>query len=325
MTAYLVSILTFVVFAVLIGFALNIQWGQAGMVNFGLPGFYGIGAYTAALLAIGGADPVSATLAAIAAGAFAAAIVALASARLSEDHLAITTLAFAEAIRLVLLNESWATGGANGIREIPRPFVTWIAPEAYEGAFLGLCLVLVLAVFLMLEILTRAPFGRALRALSDDDVVARALGKDVLALRVKAFAVGGAILGLAGALHAFYFTYIEPGQFAGFVTVYAFMIVIAGGRGSNAGLLIGAATVMLLLEGTRFLRDFLPFVSVQQAAALRLVLIGLGLILLLIFRPDGIRREYRLRVHRGAERRSDRPVAASASTVRSHPEGVLKS
>lgn len=111
---------------------------------------------------------------------------------------------------------------------------------------------------------------------------------------MKAFALGGAVIGLAGALHAFYFTYIDPGEFAGFVTVYAFMSVIVGGKGSNRGLLIGACTVMLLLEGTRFLKDFVPFLTAQQAASLRLGMVGAGLILMLLFRPTGLSAEYRL-------------------------------
>jgi ABC-type branched-subunit amino acid transport system permease subunit len=130
----------------------------------------------------------------------------------------------------------------------------------------------------------------------EDDVVAATLGKNVLALRVKAFAIGGAVIGLAGALHAYYFTYIDPGEFAGFVTVYAFMAVIVGGKGSNRGLLLGACTVMVLLEGTRFLKDFVPLLSAQQAASLRLALIGAGLVLILIFRPEGISSEYRLSI-----------------------------
>lgn len=294
MTGYLVSILTFVSLAAMLGFALNIQWGQAGMVNFGVAGFYGVGAYVAAILAVQGVDPVSAMAAAAAATAAASALVSLASIKLREDYLAITTLAFSEAIRLVLLNEEWATGGANGIRDIPRPFVAWFDGASYEAAFLAGSLALLLGVYLLLERLFRSPFGRALRATREDDVVAATLGKNVLALRIKAFAIGGGVIGLAGALHAFYFTYIDPGQFAGFVTVYAFMAVIAGGCGSNKGLLIGAATVMVLLEGSRFLKDLLPFLAAHQAASLRLVLIGVGLILLLIFRPQGIAPEYRL-------------------------------
>jgi ABC-type branched-subunit amino acid transport system permease subunit len=300
MTGYLVAILTFVSLAVLLGFALNVQWGQAGMINFGLAGFYGVGAYTAAILSKHGADGFTATVAAIAMTAGLSALVSLATLKLREDYLAITTLAFSELVRLVLTNETWLTGGANGIRDIPRPLIGLVGGEGYELFFLLLCLVLVAATYLVLERIIRSPFGRALRAVREDDIVAATLGKNVLALRVKAFAIGGAVIGLAGALHAYYFTYIDPGEFAGFVTVYAFMAVIVGGKGSNRGLLLGACTVMILLEGTRFLKDFVPFLSAQQAASLRLMLIGAGLVLILIFRPDGISSEYRLSIHKSA-------------------------
>jgi branched-chain amino acid transport system permease protein len=296
MIDYFVSIMTFVALAALLGLALNIQWGQAGMVNFGIAGFYGIGAYTAAILSIHGVDPLTATTAAIGITAAASAAVSLASIRLREDYLAVTTLAFAEAARLVMLNEEWLTGGSNGIRDIPRPLIQLVGAASFELAFLLACLGLLLGVYLLLERLVRAPFGRALRALREDDVVAATLGKDVLKVRVKAFAIGGAVIGLAGALHAFYFTYIDPGQFAGFVTVYAFMAVIAGGKGSNRGLLVGACTVMVLLEGTRFLKEFVPFLEPSQVAPLRFILIGAGLILMLILRPNGIAAEYRLSV-----------------------------
>jgi branched-chain amino acid transport system permease protein len=296
MIGYAVSILTFVSFATLLGFALNIQWGQAGMINFGLAGFYAVGAYTAAILSKANVDAITATVIAIIATAGVSALVSLATLKLREDYLAITTLAFSEGIRLVLMNEVWLTGGTSGIRDIPRPFVDLVGADRYEVVFLAACIVIVFVVYLILEWIVRSPFGRALRAIREDDVVAATLGKNVLAFRVKAFAIGGAVTGLAGALHAFYFTYIDPSEFVGVVTVYAFMAVIVGGKGDNRGLLIGACTLMVLLEGTRFLKDLMPAMAAHQAASLRLILIGLGLVLILIFKPDGLVREYRLRV-----------------------------
>jgi branched-chain amino acid transport system permease protein len=294
MIAYLVAILTFVSLTVLLGLALNIQWGQAGMLNFGIAGFYGIGAYMAAILAKHGGDVFTAAAAAVAITALVSAVVSLATIRLREDYLAITTLAFSELVRLVLINEVWLTGGTDGIRDIPRPLIGVVGGDRYELFFLLACLAVIALVYRALERIVRSPFGRALRAVRDDEVVAATLGKNVLALRIKAFAVGGAVIGLAGALHAFYFTYIDPGQFAGFVTVYAFMSVIVGGKGSNRGLLVGGCAVMILLEGTRFLKDIIPVLSAQQVASLRLMLIGLGLIAMLIFRPGGFSSEYTL-------------------------------
>ncbi len=296
MIAYATAILTFVSFATLLGLALNMQWGQAGMINFGLAGFYGIGAYTTAILSKTGVDPVTATAAAIVVTAAVSALVSLATLKLREDYLAVTTLAFSEGVRLVLMNEVWLTGGTDGIRDIPRPFIDLVGGTSYEVAFLAISLSSVLIVYLILEYIVRSPFGRVLRAIREDDVVATTLGKNVLSFRVRAFAIGGAVIGLAGALHAYYFTYIDPSEFVGVITVYAFMAVIVGGKGANLGLLIGACTVMVLLEGTRFLKDLIPAMAAYQAASLRLILIGLGLIVVLIVKPDGLTPEYRLRV-----------------------------
>jgi branched-chain amino acid transport system permease protein len=296
MSAYLIFILTLVAIAALAGLALNIQWGMCGMINFGLHGFYMLGAYTCALLATHGVWPMASLGIAVLASALASALISLISIRLSEDYLAIVTLGFAESLRLAVLHEDWLTQGALGIPGIPRPLFGLVSAEDYGAFYLALCLLLLAAVYLWFSVLTRAPFGRLIRAVREDPVVAATLGKNVLWVRVRAFAAGGAVVGLAGALHAFYFTYIDPAQFGPIITAYAFMAVIAGGRGSHAGLLIGAFSVMVLLEGSRFLKDFIPVLDAGQLAAVRLILIGLGLILLLIFLPNGIRHEYRLQV-----------------------------
>lgn len=295
MITYLATLLTLVSIAAMVGLALNLQWGLSGMVNFGIVGFYVLGAYAAALSALAGLAPGLALIAAMIVCAAASALVSLISIRLSEDYLAITTLGFAEVVRLVVLNETWLTEGSLGLPGIPRPLHDAIGVDYYAWFFLAFSWTLLLVIYVLLERLARSPFGRALRALREDDVVAATLGKRVLWLRMRAFAIGGAIIGVAGALHAFYYSYIDPGQFGPIITAYAFMAVIAGGRGSNRGLLIGAISVMVLVEGTRFLKDFIPVLDAGQLAAIRLALIGLGLILLLIFRPQGILPEYRLR------------------------------
>lgn len=302
MTGYLITVLILVAIAGTAGLALNLQWGLCGMVNFGLVGFYAVGSYACALLALNGVPTGLALAGAAATGAAVSALVALVSLRLSEDYLAITTLGFAEIVHLVLLNEDWLTRGSLGLPGIPRPFADVVAPGAYPLFFMAFSWAVLLAVFLVFEVLARSPFGRALRAVREDEVVAATLGKNVLSLRVRAFAIGGAAIGIAGGLHAFYYTYIDPTQFTPIITAYAFMAVIAGGRGSNRGLLLGAISVMALLEGTRFLKDWVPILDAGQLAAVRLMLIGLGLILLLIYRPQGLVPEHRLSVaHRQKE------------------------
>jgi branched-chain amino acid transport system permease protein len=294
MIAYLTTLLVLVAISALVGLALNLQWGVAGLVNFGVVGFVALGAYATALLA----PPLgwfAAMIAAAALCALASIVLAFLSIRLEENYLAIVTIGFGEVVRILLLNETWLTGGALGIADIPRPFVSLVAPARYDAVLLGFSLALVAIVFVLLEILVRSPFGRVLRAVRDDATLAAALAKPVLLLRIKAFAVGGAVMGLAGALHAFYLTYIDPSQFTSIITAYAFMAVIAGGRGSNIGLLFGAGIIMALLESTRFLKDAVEAIDGTQLAALRLGLIGVGIVVLLILRPQGLLPEPRRR------------------------------
>jgi branched-chain amino acid transport system permease protein len=295
MSAYLVTIFIFVGIAIMLGLALNLQWGICGMVNFGLAGFFSLGAYSAALTALAGVGTLAATIVAAVVCAFACAAVALISLRLSDEYLAILTLGFGEAVGLVALSEDWLTGGSLGLSDIPRPLAGLLPEQNYELAFLGLLIAVLIIIYIALEMLLRSPFGRTLRAIREDDVVALTLGKNVAMMRVKAFAIGGAIIGVAGAFHAYYLTYIDPSQFTATITGYTFMAVIIGGRGSNKGLVLGATIIIGLIESTRFLKDAVEIVDASQLAALRLILIGAGLVLVLIYRPQGIASEYRLK------------------------------
>jgi branched-chain amino acid transport system permease protein len=305
MIVYLSTLVVLVSVAALIGLGLNFQWGVAGLVNFGVVGFVALGAYATALSAnhVGwlGAMAIAALISAIS-----STILAFLSIRLADDYLAIVTIGFGEVVNILLLNESWLTGGALGIANIPQPMSSIIPPAQYDNALSLFAVLLVGLAFIVLEALVRSPFGRALRAVRDDPVVAGSLGKPVLLLRIKAFAIGGAVMGVAGSLHAFYLTYIDPSQFSSIITSYAFMAVILGGRGSNVGLLVGASTIMALIEATRFLKDALNMIDGVQLFALRLILVGLGIILLLLLRPQGLFSEPR--------RKSSELFDTSAST-----------
>ena len=298
MISFLVLMSIVVCFSAILALALNFQWGLGGMVNFGLAGLYTLGTYSCALLMLkGGANTFFATLGAMAIVGLVCGVVALVTLRVTEeDYFAIVTLGVGELLRLAALNEDWLTKGALGLTGIPRPLNDLIAPEYYQYFLLALSLGLLLATLWVLNRLARSPFGRIMRAVREDDVVAATLGKNVLWARVRIFAIGGAIIGLAGSLHAFYYQYIDPTQFTNIVIAYAFMAVIAGGRGAHQGAIWGAAAVMVLLEGSRFLKDVIPALNSDQLAAVRIIIIGLGLILLLIYRPQGFMREYRLQV-----------------------------
>jgi len=225
MISFLILLAIVVCFSAILALALNLQWGLGGMVNFGLAGFYTLGAYTCALLILkGGANTFVATLGAMAMVAAACALTALVTLRVTEeDYFAIVTLGVGEMLRLASLNEDWLTKGALGLSGIPRPLDHVIPHDVYVYFLLGLSVALLLATLAVLNVLARAPFGRIVRALREDDVVAATLGKNVLWARVRVFAIGGAFIGLAGSLHAFYYQYIDPTQFTNLVIAYAFM------------------------------------------------------------------------------------------------------
>jgi branched-chain amino acid transport system permease protein len=293
MMVYLIATLTVVAIAALVGLALNLQWGMGGLVNFGLFGFYMLGAYIAALLTVQGVPPLVSLAVAMIGVALVSAVSALITVRLSEDYLAIVTLGFAECLRLLISNETWLTRGMLGVAGIDRPLQSWWPSGWTDVGFLALALLAVAAVYAALQALARSPFGRLVRATRDDAGVVEALGKSVLGVRMRVFAIGGAILGLAGSLHAFYYSYIDPSQFGPIITAYAFMAVVVGGRGSNRGVIASAFTLIFFLEGSRFLIDLVPGLGASELAAIRLFLVGVALVALLIFKPDGFGREPR--------------------------------
>jgi branched-chain amino acid transport system permease protein len=267
------------------------------MINLGLAGFYAVGAYASALLAVRLHWPItSACIAATFAAGLLGAAVAFVTARLRGDYLAIVTLGFAETIRLIASNEIWLTGGTDGISNVPGPGRGLFSPAQFNLVFAALVWVLVAAAGFAFARLSAAPFGRVLRAIREDETVAAVAGKRTLAFKVQAFAIGAAALGLAGALYAHFNAYVAPDAFQPLVTIYIVLALTAGGTGRMAGAILGAVLVTLLTEGTRFLNGLIPGLSPVQLAAVREALIGLALIVMLHLRPEGLLPE-RMRVH----------------------------
>ena len=288
MTNYLVSMATTGAIYAILALGLNVMWGMAGMVNLGIVGFYAFGAYISALLTVKGHAPIALGFAAAMAGtALMAALVTLGITRLRDDYLAIVTLGFAEVVRIAAENEIWLTRGTDGISGIAQPLKSTLG-DGFNLAYLVLCLVILAIVLLVLERVRTSPFGRVLRAVREDAQVAAFAGKNVLTFKVKAFAIGGALAGLAGALYAHYTSYIVPEIYVPLLTIYIFLALTAGGIGNNFGAVIGAFVVVFFLESTRFLVGVIPWLSAEQLAALREFLVGLGLLLVLFFRPRGL-------------------------------------
>src|SRR5204862_1623202 len=286
---YLVAMVTFAGLYGLLALGLNLVWGMAGMINLGLVGFFALGAYVSALATLELGVPMAAgLLAAMVLTAAAGAAVALATARLRGDYLAIITLGFSEVVRLVASNELWLTNGTDGISGIPGPWRGRVAPQTFNVIYLAMVVLAVLAVLAVCERIRHSPYGRVLRAIRDDDQVAAVAGKRVIVFKVQAFAVSAAILGLAGALWGHYTSFIAPDVFTPLVTIYVVLALTAGGTGNNVGAVLGAALVIFLMEGTRFATGWLGGLAPVQVAALREALIGAALLVVLRVRPRGL-------------------------------------
>ncbi len=303
MTSYLVAMAVTAALYALMTLGVNLSWGLAGMINLGLAGFFAVGGYATAMLTKAGAPILFGVLAGIAVAAAVGAVVALLTARLRSDYLAIVTLGFSESVRIFAANEIWLTGGSDGISGIPGPWRGVLSPAGFNLLFLGIVAVALLAAFVLLQRLDRSPFGRVLRAIRDDEDVAAVAGKPVLLFKVQAFAISAAVLGLAGALYAHFTSYIAPDLFAPLLTLNVVLALVAGGLGNNAGSILGAVLLIVLLEGSRFVTPLLPWLAPAQAAALREFLIAALLLVVMHVLPDGIvpervglrRREVRLK------------------------------
>jgi len=287
MLPYLVALLIIVGIYALLTISLDLQYGFTGLVNFGVVAFFAIGAYGSALVTLAGYPVALGFVTAIAAAAVAALHIGALAVRLREDDLAIVTLGFSELVRLVLLNEDWLTKGSMGLPGIPRPF-GGLPSGSNDLAYLALVLACNVAVVLVVRRVVGSPFGRLIQAIRDNEVTVVSLGKSPAGAKVRALLVGAGIAGLAGALYAHYITFIVPDQFLPMVTFYVWMAMILGGVGTLRGSLVGAAVLVLILEGTRFVRDLVPGVAEVEMASVRLALVGILLVVFMLFRPQGL-------------------------------------
>jgi branched-chain amino acid transport system permease protein len=278
---------------------LNLQWGETGLFNVGVAGFVAVGAYTSAILTT---PPTTAHLGGFGlpmavgwlAGMAMAGLVSLGvgaiTLRLRADYLAITTFGIAVVIQLVALNAQWLTGGAFGIGFIPRAFESLAdRPLAFSLGNLGLTALACLLVYLALERLVRSPWGRVLRAIREDETAALSLGKNATRYRLQAFVIGGAVMGLGGALHGHFIGFIAPNNYLPNFTFQVWTMLIIGGAGSNRGAILGAVLVWALwaLSGA-LISLCVPAEYQARASALQLVAIGVILCLMLLVRPRGL-------------------------------------
>jgi len=292
----------------LMALALNIQWGHTGLFNAGVAAFWAIGAYTTAILVTGPA-PSSPQypghlggfsqpfLVAILVSMFLAGLlgflIAIPILRLRADYFAIATLALAEIIRLILVNAQSLTAGTIGIILIPRPFDALTAgdPGLSDLSMAALVGTVLLLAYIGIEYMTRAPWGRVLRGIREDEEATLALGKDVFSFRLQAFVLGSALMGAAGSLQAVFLRFVSPGMFDPLATFTIYVMLILGGSGNNLGAVFGAFLFYAFDWVSVRLKDYLPAEVAGKVPPLRLMVIGVLLIALIIYRPEGILKE----------------------------------
>ncbi len=304
LVAYAAFFLTVALTYAVICLGLNVQWGQTGLFNVGVAAFVGLGAYVSAALTtpdaperMGGLGwPIAAGwVAAAGAGGVLALFVGALTIRLRADYLAIATFGIAVAMQLAFQNLEPLTGGAFGIGFIPRPFAA-LQREALPFALTQLALagLLVLLLYLALERLARSPWSRALRAVREDETAAESLGKSPTRLRLQAFVLGGAVMGLAGAVQAHLVGFIAPGNYLPMLTFQVWAMLIVGGSGNNRGAILGAVVVWAIWAASAALiAGLVPPGQQARAASLQIVVIGVMLCLILLWRPQGLLPERR--------------------------------
>ena len=293
---YVVDTATTVLIYVMLGWGLNVVVGLAGLLDLGYVAFYAVGAYTYALLstqfgwgfweAIPVAGGVAATF---------GIILGWPTLRLRGDYLAIVTLGFGEIIRVILVNWTEFSGGPNGIASIPRPsfFGLPFKPPGDTPTFASffgleyspnqrivflyyLILVLALLTNLFVSRLRKLPVGRAWEAMREDEIACKALGMNVVNVKLSAFALGAMLGGFAGVFFAARQGFISPESFTFNESAIILAIVVLGGMGSQLGVVLASLVLVLLPE---LGRDFAEY---------RMLIFGAAMVLIMVWKPSGI-------------------------------------
>ncbi|WP_346623190.1 branched-chain amino acid ABC transporter permease [Blastococcus montanus] len=300
------------VFFALLAIGLNIQFGYTGLLNFGQIAFAMLGGYGIAIsVAQWGLPFWVGVLIGIAAAVLLALLLGIPTLRLRADYLAIATIAAAEGLRLTFRSVSATpiTAGTRGLSGFSDPFVDlapWDTARRYSllgtrwsGADLWVTLVgwvLVALACLLVWLLVRSPWGRVVKSIREDEDAVRALGKNVYVYKMQALVLGGVLGALGGMVYAVGTASATPDQYQNANTFLAYAALILGGAARVLGPVIGAMILYFIVQfadtGLRTLisNGVIPedLLSATDVAQIRFVLIGLGLILLLIFRPQGI-------------------------------------
>lgn len=263
------------IFTVL-AFSLNLLTGYLGVTSLGHAAFFGIGAYTTAILQTTyNTNQWLVLILAIAITALAGALLSLTTMRVSSKFVAVVTLGFAEIVRMVELNWMELTRGPQGIPNIPK--FTFFGQEIRNMRFeLYIIMVISIVILLFYSALLSSKHGRAIQAIKNDEIAAQSMGINALKYRVLVFAISAGTAGLAGCFYAKYMGFIDPNAFNFDQSISMLSMTLFGGLGNLMGSIIGAFFLSILPEALRFMSDY------------RQVIYGILLVIMMIFRPNGL-------------------------------------
>jgi branched-chain amino acid transport system permease protein len=295
---FFVGVLTLAGIYAILAMVLNLEAGWAGMWDLGLVGSMAVGAYTYTILtqekftdvALAPHLPIGVGLvaAAAAAGLFAL-VIGLPSLRVRGEYFLITTLAFGEVVRQIAINWKPITRGTIGFSELKRPFESLVPGTANRIVLLVIVWAAVGLCYLLMRRLAHSPYGRLLRGIRDNDPVARSLGKAANRHRIQTYVFVGALYGVTAPLYLWYLRSLTPSLFAPDITFVAWTALVIGGIASRSGPVLGAVVLLVLTESVSLVQG-----SAQSAvvlASLRYIVLGILLILVMRFRPDGLVKE----------------------------------
>lgn len=278
-----IHLLVLVAIYSILSISLNIQVGTTGLFNLGMAAFYGVGAYTSAILALRGVPIWLSMLGAVIMSAFVGFLIGLPTLRLVGDYLAVATMGLGEIARAIFKNWDSMTRGVKGLPGIPQATLVGITFDS-APKFLALSLIMLVIVYVVAERWLSSPFGRVLKSIREDETAVQALGKNTFWFKMWALIIGSAMAGLAGSLFAHYINFIDPSSFVMWLTFFIFLIIMLGGLGNNLGAVI--ATVVFVA-----VRVSLRFVDLPEQLnpdALQQLIFGVLLIVATIYLPRGI-------------------------------------
>lgn len=290
-----VLIINFVLYGIML-LGLNLQYGYAGIVNFGPVLFFALGAYTVAFVSaestftdIGMGMPLYVgVIAAIVVVLIVAFIIGLSTIELRGDYLAVVTLAAAQIFHEMVIGLPNTFGGNTGIPGVERIFHD-AAPDAFTAGFAAFSILtgLLIVSYAVIQRLGESPFGRVLRGIRDDETAVEFLGKNVFSYKMKTFLIGSVLMGIAGVFLGPIYGSVAPGNITIDVTVLIWVGMLIGGAGNNKGVLFGLLTISSFQLFTRFASQSAP-VDSATFASLRLMAVGLLMVLIIMYRPQGV-------------------------------------